>query len=232
MRADRRGCATKFQSTRPVWGATIFQPFNFPFTLYFNPRAPHGGATYDNSPPLARVVISIHAPRMGARPPRSVRSQAATISIHAPRMGARRAPAVPYAAIMEFQSTRPAWGRDLHRASVYRRRGISIHAPRMGARHRRHVSPCACARFQSTRPAWGRDNHALRRAAGHRISIHAPRMGARRSVSCVGVSPRYFNPRALTGRDLSVPSISDGAYNFNPRALTGRDHCKILPLSR
>src|SRR5690625_6739566 len=63
-----------------------------------------------------------------------------------------------WACILVFQSTRPAWGRDLlgRFAWLYLREG-SIHAPRAGARHVRLAG------------------------IGYigQVSIHAPRQGAR-----------------------------------------------------
>ena len=55
---------------------------------YFNPRSPHGERQVITMGPERRVVISIHAPRMGS----DLRSdadgmEAIDISIHAPRMG-------------------------------------------------------------------------------------------------------------------------------------------------
>ena len=80
--------ALLFQSTRPVWGATI----SMTLTVYSHPG------------------ISIHAPRMGrdetgkeSRPPRK-------ISIHAPRMGRDRTPVKADSKSIAFQSTRPVWG--------------------------------------------------------------------------------------------------------------------------
>ena len=79
---------TEFQSTRPVWGATM-SALSFPVCPYhFNPRAPCGARRLPSVYLWARVVISIHAPRVG-------RDVVAAIQLYAhPR----------------FQSTRPVWG--------------------------------------------------------------------------------------------------------------------------
>ena len=101
---------TIFQSTRPVWGATVKPSLPSPSRYtYFNPRAPYGarqrGAKTENTD-----NISIHAPRMG----RDYRLYTST----------------PY--ISRFQSTRPVWGATLCICVAVEIQAISIHAPRMG----------------------------------------------------------------------------------------------------
>ena len=65
-RASRRAMSTlgRFQSTRPVWGAT-----NTPADIYIINR------------------ISIHAPRVGRDCPADCAARVVFISIHAPRVG-------------------------------------------------------------------------------------------------------------------------------------------------
>ena len=77
----------KFQSTRPVWGAT------------------GSGNIW-----LATNTISIHAPRVGRDDGAAVYGGTHEISIHAPRVG-RDSPVYTYITIsIRFQSTRPVWG--------------------------------------------------------------------------------------------------------------------------
>ena len=213
---------------------------------YFNPRAPHGGATSSLPYLCYSHRISIHAPRMGARPPHS---------------GSGRSSC-------QFQSTRPAWGRDapcllqLYHTKDFNPRAphggatmramrpdadnlISIHAPRMGAR--RMLSPLwrVPAEFQSTRPAWGRDttghptprpSYDFNPRAPHggatylcvetfhcfAISIHAPRMGARRNASYKN-SPvfGFQSTRPAWGRDARFRAARAACGDFNPRAPHG-----------
>ena len=80
----------QFQSTRPAWGRDPRSGLRLQAVPYFNPRAPHGGAT-DTEAITRRMAL---------------------ISIHAPRMGARRARSDWHWYTRGFQSTRPAWGRD------------------------------------------------------------------------------------------------------------------------
>ena len=87
-RSFSRRCWTRFQSTRPVWGAT---------------RAGHRG----RRPRL----ISIHAPRVGRdRMHKVAFVQQYGISIHAPRVGRDLAAELEVLDIPQFQSTRPVWG--------------------------------------------------------------------------------------------------------------------------
>ena len=79
-----------FQSTRPVRGRDACQRIRFFSCFNFNPRAPCGGATRHRVSDGGAAVISIHAPRAGARRRGSRRSSPARI----------------------FQSTRPVRGRD------------------------------------------------------------------------------------------------------------------------
>ena len=196
-RRSLRAIEMPFQSTRPAWGRDPKLLSLLHRGENFNPRAPHGGATVAIVPKAGGFVISIHAPRMGARP-----------RTHA-----------EFGGDLAFQSTRPAWGRDdgqyhrPHQQRDFNPRAphggategepftvslvlISIHAPRMGARHvcsgfRPHV-----AQFQSTRPAWGRDERFRSSHRNAEISIHAPRMGARLAACPTLFVAPYFNPRA------------------------------------
>ena len=56
---------------------------------YFNPRAPHGGATKYADMSSSWQRISIHAPAWGATVIDNDGKTLKSISIHAPRMGAR-----------------------------------------------------------------------------------------------------------------------------------------------
>ena len=79
-----------FQSTRPAWGRDLCIVCDLAWYNHFNPHAPHGGATRSFGNGAAAKEISIHTPRMGARP----------------------GSAIPNSSSGAFQSTRPAWGRD------------------------------------------------------------------------------------------------------------------------
>ena len=123
---------TRFQSTRPVWGATpcIYNACNTDVVsihaprvgrdatsssalmacICFNPRAPCGARLFLGIQKSTAAVVSIHAPRVGRDMPRSARS-AATFCFN-PRApcGARRGFDAHLIRKWAFQSTRPVWG--------------------------------------------------------------------------------------------------------------------------
>ena len=77
-----------FQSTRPVWGATMVKALEADDKEYFNPRAPCGARQAPLIAACLSVIISIHAPRVGRDSVWSCRSSKTK----------------------SFQSTRPVWG--------------------------------------------------------------------------------------------------------------------------
>ena len=99
-----------FQSTRPVWGATVVcrSPANTP-------------------------MISIHAPRVG-RDLRCLPCSASqcTISIHAPRVGRDDITGFSNAASKNFNPRAPCGARRPLFHKHARWKSISIHAPRVG----------------------------------------------------------------------------------------------------
>ena len=143
-----------------------------------NPHA-RVGATHEVDCPCKPRRISIHALHVGADG-RSIASVSAPQNFNPrARVGARPIYLACFARLSRFQSTRPAWGRDV----PWR------------------VCVCTSRPFQSTRPVWGRDadGGAAERQGTYfnprarvgrdvpylcsystacRISIHAPAWGA------------------------------------------------------
>ena len=109
-RATSAWSSPAFQSTRPVWGATLFRGRPCSRRSYFNPRAPCGARLRKLTARVNQVVISIHAPRVGrdmhTHPIRQIGDA--------------------------FQSTRPVWGATVLRDALQDAFFISIHAPRVG----------------------------------------------------------------------------------------------------
>ena len=87
MRAGIIHCTDAFQSTLPVWGATMYL---------------HGV--------MSTLRISIHAPRVGSDTYKVYWDGTAYISIHAPRVGSDGHPAKKTTCLWLFQSTLPVWG--------------------------------------------------------------------------------------------------------------------------
>ena len=123
------GKANVFQSTLPVWaatltGVTVGQNFTFQSTL------PVWAATYREIARAVGVDISIHAARVGSDIMTSVLNLTLLISIHAARVGS-----------------------DDAQNSLLTTVIISIHAARVGSDTAFRLSDCALL-FQSTLPVW------------------------------------------------------------------------------
>ena len=166
----------KFQSTRPVWGATMIAKISTLF-LPISIHAPRVGRDRARRRCDHAADISIHAPRVGRDVIDNRCRTAEDISIHAPRVGRDQSHRRIRHNDLTFQSTRPVWGATDVIPAAAAATAISIHAPRVGRDDRF---------FQILR-------------AGGDISIHAPRVGrdahARsRRIPCVN-----FNPRAPCG---------------------------------
>ena len=145
---------TRFQSTRPVWGATpcIYNACNTDVVsihaprvgrdatsssalmacICFNPRAPCGARLFLGIQKSTAAVVSIHAPRVGRDMPRSARSSATFCFNPRAPCGAR--PPL-HGVLRPFVCFNP-------RAPCGARRGFDAHLIRKWA-------------FQSTRPVWG-----------------------------------------------------------------------------
>ena len=106
-----RQSSRTFQSTRPLWGATYAYPGGRGGEKIFQSTRPLWGATLADCLELAEVMrISIHAPLVG----RDVLHSATlpSISYFNPRApcGARPMRELGAALADKFQSTRPLWG--------------------------------------------------------------------------------------------------------------------------
>ena len=145
----------KFQSTRPVRGATFVFVRSHGRYSKFQSTRPVRGATVTSPDARLQRPISIHAPRAGRD---RWRWRAAPARRHFnPRAPCGARPAVRFCSTTnaEFQSTRPVRGATRGGRDMEDLVKISIHAPRAG-----------------------RDGRQGRRSgAGILISIHAPRAG-------------------------------------------------------
>ena len=173
-----RGLFHVFQSTLPGWGAT-FVPVCAGICL----------------------IISIHAPRMGSDPPRTLASWPSfSISIHAPRMGSdlrlstrrrrmrnfnprspdgeRLLASLRNAGIIAFQSTLPGWGAT--RSVRCRPSSRTYFNPRSpdGERPNYMSNNSTISIISIHAPRMGSDRGPHKRLTAGLISIHAPRMGS------------------------------------------------------
>ena len=216
-----KGETVIFQSTHPVWGATINRVRQSYSCQNFNPRTPCGVRRGGRTVQLRRVYISIHAPRVGCDQHGCSFPIQQPISIHAPRVGCdlgvehlRHQEAV-------FQSTHPVWGAT---------------NPRLIALNE--------LLFQSTHPVWGATGQSAAASPEYAISIHAPRVGCDGPQQAPGHDSPDFNPRTPCGvrlffgmADLLVvqfqsthpvwgatgkpPFNPPGERDFNPRTPCG-----------
>ena len=160
-------------------GATPSSPLSRLRRESFNPRARDGRDMV-----VLRgghiVVVSIHAPVMGATYIRQAATNKNTVSIHAPVMGAT--PLNPLWCTSSCVSIHaPVMGATWQNDDQLRRPSVSIHAPVMGA---------TVVNFDAVFPWW--------------VSIHAPVMGATSGTLREPGVPSCFNPRARDGRDGDV----------------------------
>ena len=121
-----------FQSTRPVWGATMQYLKVSSLLRGFNPRAPCGARQGAEHLRGHRHGVSIHAPRVGRDPGAMQDMRRSRVSIHAPRVGRDVTCQTATKSTKEFQSTRPVWGATGDGACNSDGDSVSIHAPRVG----------------------------------------------------------------------------------------------------
>ena len=131
----KKGISTSclFQSTPPVWGATLADSNVHAPTCYFNPRPPCGG----------RHSYGLNYQKTGK------------ISIHAPRVGGDALAWGFCAFYRRFQSTPPVWGATGGQTALPGEQEISIHAPRVGGDAAFSSTVGMSMLFQSTPPVWG-----------------------------------------------------------------------------
>ena len=147
--------SSEFQSTRPVRGATAPMAYHKRRVRHFNPRAPCGARLAGNGLTYAELKFQSTRPVRGATTLAQVRLASMIISIHAPRAGRDENQAMYTDLGLTFQSTRPVRGAtrssSVHHAALV----ISIHAPRAGRDRERRDIVSYTGRFQSTRPVRG-----------------------------------------------------------------------------
>ena len=149
-------CLPLFQSTLPVWGATLPESVNF-----------------------SERVISIHAPRVGSDISDSIYNYIIILfQSTLPVWGATPFKCIGQSQTWAFQSTLPVWGATGETRLAGITAIISIHAPRVGS-DTVDKFDCIPCKFQSTLPVWGAtlglENDKIDAII---ISIHAPRVGS------------------------------------------------------
>ena len=143
-----------FQSTLPVWGATPLCMACGPSPLNFNPRSPCGERPGRSSCRRATHDFNPRSPCGERLDVPHVLHDVPAISIHAPRVGSDRQALLRNSACLSFQSTLPVWGATHQPPEPRQLLRISIHAPRVGSDDQREMQGGTAA-FQSTLPVWG-----------------------------------------------------------------------------
>ena len=171
--------ARPFQSTRPVWGATI-QTDRRQQQREISIHAPRVGRDPDG-----RERDVWHSTDFNPRAPCGARRPCCTgcshpprISIHAPRVGRDDVTAGLKQAAATFQSTRPVWGATIPLRTL--QGWISNFNPRAPCGARPPLTPQRGRRapnFNPRAPCGARQLVIGISTAGDRISIHAPRVG-------------------------------------------------------
>ena len=126
----------KFQSTRPVWGATLNLIPMGSAIKDFNPRAPCGARPAAEAGKAEKTKISIHAPRVGRDFLFVGMVIISVISIHAPRVGRDRRWSSTRRRRQYFNPRAPCGARRGHSMTSKPARHFNPRAP-CGARPRR-----------------------------------------------------------------------------------------------
>ena len=197
----------KFQSTRPVRGATCIL-YCYIVTLIISIHAPRAGRDEHISPWCWWITIfQSTRPVRGATCGGAAAEPGGGISIHAPRAGRDR----QHPALDGIQT--PV---------------ISIHAPRAGRDSDTSSARNSEGRFQSTRPVRGATAAADQIIGRFGISIHAPRAGRDTGAGPPWLSLWNFNPRAPCGaRQTAEVCLRGFSGHFNPRAPCGARPAKV-----
>ncbi len=208
---SRRNNRFGFQSTLPVWGATVHSAGNFFASVNFNPRSPCGERPAKAKVESRRRTISIHAPRVGSDRWQDKNNAYLQISIHAPRVGSdKKAP-------------------DIRLPKI-----ISIHAPRVGSDFLMVWASLSTVSFQSTLPVWGATiSPAMFTGQINRFQSTLPVWGATFWQDRIPDPQGDFNPRSPCGERPDPGSAAGKHKHFNPRSPCGERHQPtILPQLR
>ena len=152
---DGRAGRTKFQSTRPVRGATAAHAGHV-LVHEVSIHAPRAGRDRPGATAHRLRDVSIHAPRAGrdvadvGLPPRAI-----LVSIHAPRAGRDSGAGTRSSTGACFNPRAPCGARHVRDGLRVALVGVSIHAPRAGRDVSADPEAGVAEKFQSTRPVRG-----------------------------------------------------------------------------
>ena len=201
----------RFQSTRPVRGATMeIRQYSSP-RIRFNPRAPCGARPGHRRRAVNRQTFQSTRPVRGATESHINIDSQTFVSIHAPRAG-RDSKGI-YICTMAAVCFNPRAPCGARLQLVHKHPGghsVSIHAPRAG-----------------------RDPGPADVSATFLVSIHAPRAGRDQLIKChCFFLSKFQSTRPVRGATRSSARVSSLPTSFNPRAPCGARQFKSNFLCR
>ena len=210
----------EFQSTPPVWGAT-FVYFRCTQKYVFQSTPPVWGATCSQGFLSHKKIFQSTPPVWGATLWLHWDPQCGRISIHAPRVGGDASNEAEEEIINIFQSTPPVWGATgqfhRHRPTA----GISIHAPRVGGDTFREPVHGHYAYFNPRPPCGGRRPPGPWVRPPMRFQSTPPVWGATRKALSAGTDTAISIHAPRVGGDIRGPAGSRASCHFNPRPPCG-----------
>ena len=215
----------KFQSTRPVWGATCGCGYSAAGGRFQSTRPVWGATRGTRSRPHAGNDFNPRAP-CGARPrSASISSARNDFNPRAP-CGARPSHGFPLSNSSHYFNPRaPCGARPRGHTDDGADVDFNPRAP-CGARPCRRHAQVGAKIFQSTRPVWGATWRAGRTTVRYGISIHAPRVGRDAPGKDGAKGDPDFNPRAPCGARRDIHPPCGRGYSISIHApRVGRDIC-------
>ena len=190
----------EFQSTLPVWGATLrcqnqsfgdiisihaprvgsdadLQPGQIQ-ALVFQSTLPSRGATDSYTPLFGGVFISIHAPLAGGDVHGAYHTGHRRISIHAPRVGSDSGTDCTMSCSSTFQSTLPSRGATMSALALRWKKQFQSTLPSRGATHSWPIPPNLFTNFNPRSPRGERPPMIYERAIVRGFQSTLPSRGA------------------------------------------------------
>ena len=212
----------EFQSTLPVWGATVTGDPGTQAAVEFQSTLPVWGATPTWCSIWVSPRISIHAPRVGSDcSPGGRQTRWPNFNPRSP-CGERQFLLLEAVTIPQFQSTLPVWGATV--AAGQAAHGNDDFNPRSpcGERLDESVKALQVVQFQSTLPVWGATSSMVSRSPISRFQSTLPVWGATIMTLEWKWQSANFNPRSPCGeRPNSIQAGQDYIPDFNPRSPCG-----------
>ena len=201
IHAPRVGCddgetsnkksSPEFQSTHPVWDATIATKYQHTTTTCFNPRIPCGMRRhYYRYGGYDQRFQSTH-PVWDATPHKRMARSSAHVSIHAPRAGCDEERLLVMTHLFSFNPRTPCGMRLFY-----------------------ECNNSFIIMFQSTHPVRDATPSSSKFQRLQPVSIHAPRAGCDVSIKSASAATSSFNPRTPCGMRLFLACSATSCAGF------------------